>query len=71
MSADNQQERFNYRLHYSASIGDLCRSFYRCDFFAIDDENALKDARRYVESQEDVFFKTQLLHVEKLQCTIN
>lgn len=66
MTAENQQERPNYRLHYSTSMGDLGRVFTRCDFYAFNDEDAREKAHEYVDKQQDQFLKTELMGLEKL-----
>jgi hypothetical protein len=68
MTADNQQERPNYRLHYFTSMGDLGRVSTRCDFYASDDKDALKKAQAYMEikDKEDKTLQNELVGLERL-----
>ena len=52
MSADNQQERPNFRLNYVVDLGDLCRDHRKYDFHAQNDNEAHKKAEEHLRDAE-------------------
>jgi len=69
MSADNQQERPNYRLHYTTIVGDLCNDFARCDFHASNNDEAITKANEYVTQQKEGLILANLTSLERISET--